>query len=88
MNEEAIKSECRLYAIEWAVSKILALLARSSGEPAILEELRQQAVAGARQHVTRGVDPAMSDLLSAELEVAIDRILQMAIMSGGSNPKP
>jgi hypothetical protein len=34
-------------------------------------------IAGARMHAFSGLDPAMSDLASAELEDAVNRLMEM-----------
>jgi hypothetical protein len=78
--EDDIKAECRLYAVEWAVSILLAGNFRQMGPEGTLlfERTRQQAIEGVRQKTFPAVDPTMSDLLSAELESAVDRLLGMA----------
>jgi hypothetical protein len=80
MSEEQIKAECRLYAIEWAVSILFATSFKQMGAagPAMLGQVRQQALEGARKKTFPDLDPAMSDLLSAELETAVDHLLGMA----------
>ena len=78
--EDEIRTECRLYAIEWAIGLMLAAQFQQMGAsgPVMLEQARQQALAGARRKTFSSFDPAMSDLLSAELEAAIDRLLTIA----------
>lgn len=78
--EDDIKAECRLYAVEWLASLLLAAQFRETGGagPSLLEETRQQALESARLKTFPSVDPAMSDLISAELELAVDRLLGMA----------
>jgi hypothetical protein len=80
MSEEQIQAECRLYAIEWAVSILFATSFKQMGAagPAMLDQVRQQALEGARKKTFPNLDPAMSDLLSAELEIAVNRLLGMA----------
>jgi hypothetical protein len=80
LTEDELKSECRLYAVEWVAALLFAAHFRQMGDdgPAFLEQARQQALAGARQKTFAGLDPAMSDLLSAEIESAVDRLLGMA----------
>jgi hypothetical protein len=89
--EDDIKAECRLYAVEWAVSLLFAAHFRQHGSagPLLLEEARQQALESARHQTFPSFDPAMSDLLSAELESAVDRILGMAkaFLAKGSSGK-
>jgi hypothetical protein len=49
------------------------------GDPAELAaKVRQQMVGGARSHTFPDLDPAMSDLFSAELEGAVDRLMATA----------
>jgi hypothetical protein len=57
--------------------------------PAMLERLRRQALENARLKTFPALDPAMSDLVSAELESAVDRILGMAkeLLAKGSSGK-
>jgi hypothetical protein len=90
-TEEKIKAECRVYALGWAVSVLFASQFRQMGDagPAMLERARQQALEGARLQTFPNFDPAMSDLLSAELESAVDRILGMAkeFLAKGSSGK-
>lgn len=81
MNEDELKNEVRLYAVEWLTCQVTSVLLTASGEPSQkLAQLRNQALAGARLRTFPNVDPAVSDLLSAELEGAIDRLLEMTRM--------
>ncbi len=86
-TEEQIKAECRLYALEWATTKLWALVLKSQGAGVFeLDLIRQQMSQGTQNHSFSNVGPAMSDLLSAEMEMAIDRILQMT--RGMLHPNP
>lgn len=77
-TEQQIKEEVRLYAVEWMVCQLASVLLTATGQGnVILSQMRQQAIAGARGKTFQSVDPAMSDLLSAELEAAVDRLLGM-----------
>jgi hypothetical protein len=78
-DEIEIKAECRFYALEVMFCRLLATTFRQMGAAgdAMLEETRQQSLEGARQQTFPALDPAMSDLVSAELESAIDRLLGM-----------
>jgi hypothetical protein len=84
-----IETECRLYALEWYVCLLHAANYVQMGEagPAMLEQARQQAIRGVRQKTFPAFDPAMSDLLSAELETAVDRLLGMTkeLLAKGSS---
>lgn len=87
MEETAIKAECRLYALEWAVAQLWAAELRKTGAaPETLAGVRGQAIGGARQLGFTGVDPATSDLLSAELEGAVDRMFMMVAALVGTSP--
>jgi hypothetical protein len=80
MTEDEIKLEARLFAIEAAVCQLLvALLFQSDDDPlAALEIQRKQWLAGAKQKTFPELgDPALSDLMSAELEAAVDRLAGM-----------
>jgi hypothetical protein len=91
LTEEQIKAECRLYALEWAVSMLFSAQFQQMGAAGVqmLEQTRQQALEGARGKTFPALDPAMSDLLSAELESAVDRLLSMAkeFLAKGSSGK-
>jgi hypothetical protein len=77
--ERTIETECRLYALEWYVCLLHAATYRQMGEagPAMLEQTRKQVLEGLRQKTFPSLDAAMSDLLSAELESAVERLLSM-----------
>ncbi|WP_027055704.1 hypothetical protein [Mesorhizobium erdmanii] len=86
MNEDELKGEVRLYALEWMICQMASVLLRASGDPAgILAKTREQALAGARQKTFANVNPAVSDLLSAELESAVDRLLTMTQTLAGTD---
>ena len=79
MNEQEIKAEMRLWALEVLVCNSLVVSLAQTGKPLeLLDEIRQQMIFGARQRPFPGFDAAQSDLLSAELEGAVDRLLGMA----------
>jgi hypothetical protein len=75
MNEQSIKDEMRLYALECLVCQLYALIYRVL--PAGAPELTQKAWRDGARKQTFGKDPALSDLLSAELEIALDRLAEM-----------
>jgi hypothetical protein len=78
-NEDAIKAEMRLWALEVLVCNLFAVSLIATGRPgALFSQVRQQILQGAKLKTFSGVDPALSDLLSAELETAVDRLLEMA----------
>jgi hypothetical protein len=69
----------RLWALECLVCNILATIAASDANPTeLIQRTRDQMVSGARQRAFSEVDPAMSDLFSAELEAAVTRLMDMA----------
>jgi hypothetical protein len=76
MDENAIKPEMRLWALELLVCNLYAIMAVSS--PGLMKRTFDQMIAGARVRGFEGYDPAMSDLLSAELESALARMMDMA----------
>ena len=82
MNEKALKNAVRLHAIERLVSMLIAAQcvqdAPESPQEA-LTRMRRAASEGAQKpSLPPGFDPVVSDLFSAELEVATDRLLGMA----------
>src|SRR6266480_6881715 len=78
-EEQAIKAEMRLWALENLVCNILTIIATTDPDPdGLMTATRDQMIAGARQRAFSQVDPAMSDLFSAELEAAVARLMDMA----------
>jgi hypothetical protein len=90
-DEVEIKAECRFYALEMMFCRLLATTFRQMGAvgDAMLEETRRQSLEEARRQTFPALDPAMSDLVSAELESAIDRLLGMtkSLLETGRSPK-
>jgi hypothetical protein len=81
MSEKAIKDAMRLYAIEWLVTTCFALLCVQMSPSDPLEpfgRVKKSAIDGARKKTLPDFDPAMSDHLTAELEVAVVRLLGLA----------
>jgi hypothetical protein len=81
MDEQSINAEMRLFALEGLVSSLLAVycLQLAPSDPlSVLERVRQQLERAAQKRTFPQVDPAMSDLLSSELEAAASRLLTMA----------
>jgi hypothetical protein len=78
--EDEIKTECRLHAIEWVVSLQLAATFAQAGQDgdAMLEQLRQRALEYAQNKTFPRLGAAMSDLVSAEREAALDSLLGYA----------
>jgi hypothetical protein len=81
MTEDDVRTEARLYALECLVCQMFATMhLQIAGADALsaLEMQRQQALRGARQKAFPELgDPALSDLMSAELEAAADRLAGM-----------
>lgn len=80
MTEDEIKNWMRIYAVEiLAVNQLayLCLTVAPAAPQKLAAEIRQQLIETARKHGFPDFDPAMSDLLSAELEVALDRLMEM-----------
>jgi hypothetical protein len=69
MEEDFIKREARLAALETIVCQHLAVLYRM--QPEFLDVVKQQALDAARTRAFPGLDPAYSDLVSAEFEAAL-----------------
>jgi hypothetical protein len=81
MNEKSIKAEMRLYAVESFVATLFAIhcVELDPSEPLKpLESAKKGLIEGAQKKTFSRQDPAMSDLLSAELEAAVTRLLAMA----------
>jgi hypothetical protein len=79
MEEQQIKTEMRLWALEVLVCNLFALnLSQTDNPLELLGMIQAQMIAGARQKAFPGFDAAHSDHLSAELEGAVDRLLGMA----------
>ncbi len=81
MDEDEIKAEARLFALESVVCQLAAMMLIQTGGDDALAMLQQQVhqqIAGARQKTFSELsDPALSDLMAAELEAAIGRLGQM-----------
>jgi hypothetical protein len=54
------------------------LLTPKSDPSALIAKMRERMIAAAGKPFPEVDDPAMSDLLSAELEAAVDRLMEMA----------
>lgn len=82
MNEKAFKNVVRLYALERIVSLLLAehcVHGRPENPQEELTQLRKAVIEGAQKPALPSeFDPVVSDLFSAELEEAMDRLLGMA----------
>lgn len=73
-----LKNEMRLWALELLVCQLYALEMKRNGNASFaLTLIRDQMLSAARTSGFSGVDPATSDLMSAEFESAIDRLFSM-----------
>ena len=78
MDQETVEAELRLYALELMCSLFFAALVRQEGNPlASLIGMRKSLFDRTRHFPFPMKDPAESDLVSAELEGAFERLLQM-----------
>jgi hypothetical protein len=76
-NEEAIKAEMRLVALESFVTVLWGWKHLEAATPkASLEELRKVMIQKAREKTFQGVGAVYSDAASAELEAAVDSLLK------------
>ena len=71
-----IKDKLQLFALESIVCQHLAT-AYQQMPPGIFDAVRKQAIEGARKQTFAGANAAHSDLFSAELESALDRLYGM-----------
>jgi hypothetical protein len=76
MNEKDIKNEARIMAHEHVVCQLSLLLYRLL-PPGSASVMHQGTKASAQRLTFPGLDPALSDLFSAELELALDRLAGM-----------
>jgi hypothetical protein len=79
MTQDELSAEVRLYAIEGLLTNLLATQLLMTGVPQqLLATLRQQMIEGARLRAFPELgDAAMSDAAAAELEAAVDRLMEM-----------
>jgi hypothetical protein len=78
MNEDEAKLNMRLYALELVVVNAFAMLCILDPLPDdFLAGVQKQMITAAQKQGFPGFDPAESDFLSAELEVALARLLGM-----------
>lgn len=77
-QQQEIELEMRLSAIEYMVCKLYAtFIAASDPSEEKLTKAFQELREGARQEVFPDFDPAQSDLVSSEWELAVVRLLDM-----------
>lgn len=76
--EQVIKEEMRLFVLETLVSLLWAAQHQVTGDPAAsVSRIKNLLIEKARRQTFGQIGPAYSDLLSAELESAIDDALAM-----------
>jgi hypothetical protein len=77
MTPAELKNELRIWALECFVCEIFSLWCVQQPSPgATFVGLRDRMIFAARNRTFQGVDPAMSDHLSAELEAAVERLTE------------
>ena len=78
MKQEDIEAEMRLWALECFVSQLYAMMYQMTGDANRAFAQRSEVLLKrTRSMVFPGLDAAMSDLASGELEVAVSRLLAM-----------
>lgn len=75
-KEEITKQEMRLFALDSIVCQLLATYYGALPAGAF-DAVRKHAIEGTRRQTFAGADAAHSDLYSAELEAAVDRLYGM-----------
>ena len=78
VNEDEIKAEARLWALEIMVCRLYAHQFRLMGPAGatLFEAYRHATLEGARS-LTLPVDPGLSDHFAGEFETALERLLNM-----------
>ena len=78
MLEKDITSEMRLWALEVLVSNLFAMACVMDNAPLdAFEKISTQMIRGAKSQTFPGADTEESQLLSAELEFAVARLMEM-----------
>jgi len=78
MGAREIEAEMRLWTLEAFVCEIFSLWCAQQESPgSIYASLRKRMLDAAKHRRFEGVDPAMSDHLSAELESAVKRLMDI-----------
>jgi transposase len=89
MNEDQLKLEARLIAIEYMLANVYALLHRLFGTPpeAILKN-HEKAREMLRVETIPGLDPVMADMMMAEVQAAVEDMLSSIEEMTGVRKKP
>ncbi len=78
MSDAEIKTQMRLWVLEAFACEIFSLWCVQQNEPgAVYVDLLQRMKNAAHERTFGEFDPAMSDHLSAELEAAVDRLMDI-----------
>jgi hypothetical protein len=78
MSQEAIQAEARIWTLEAFACELFSLWCSQQKTPGkIFVNLRRRMKTAARERTFGEVHPAMSDHLSAELESAVDRLMEI-----------
>jgi hypothetical protein len=76
--KKILTSEMRLWALEVLVSNLFAMVCALDGAPGdAFENIKMQMIRGAKSQKFPGMNIAHSELLSAELESAVARLMEM-----------
>jgi hypothetical protein len=76
MDEKAIRLEARLGAIEYMVGQLFKMVYLSTGvTPKMVEESHERLREHLRTMATPGNNPAISDVVAAEIQEAHERLL-------------
>jgi len=87
MSEEKIESETRLMMIENFLSILFTTMYRQqSFSPETIKELHSKLLEQTRRETFPGIDPSMSDHISAEYEKHVQRFLD-SVEQKASAPK-
>ncbi|MFO1114432.1 MAG: hypothetical protein U1E28_02000 [Beijerinckiaceae bacterium] len=86
MREQDVQNEMRLFALESIVCQHLATFYHQLPKKDF-ETVYTQAIEGTRRQTFSGADASQSDLLSAELESAVDRLYKMIKSHLETNPR-
>ena len=77
MDEAGIRSEARLLALEYLVCNLYAHSFKQAPDPTALAEERANTLREyLREFTVPGIDPSLSDMASAELMDAVEKLLQ------------
>ncbi len=90
MDEKDIRLEARFQALEYLVCNLHVHAFKQASDPSALAEERATTLREyAREFTVPGVDAAFSDMASAELNDALERLLGMIaeMMAAGTEPE-